>query len=42
MVTKKVSLVILWLKEVLGIDDELLYINGPQTLPPPLPASPLL
>lgn len=36
MATKKVSLVILWLKEVLGIDDELLYINGPQTLPPPL------
>ncbi len=36
MVTKKVSLVILWLKEVLGIDDELFYINGPQTLPPPL------
>ncbi|PKM62574.1 MAG: RNA polymerase sporulation sigma factor SigE [Firmicutes bacterium HGW-Firmicutes-21] len=33
----KYNLVILWLKEVLGInEDELFYINGPQTLPPPL------
>lgn len=36
MKTKKVNLVIHWLKEVLGIGDELFYINGPQTLPPPL------
>ncbi len=26
----------MWLKEVLGIESELFYINGPQTLPPPL------
>ncbi len=30
------NLVILWIKEVLGIDSEVFYINGPQTLPPPL------
>lgn len=33
----KCNLVILWLKEFLGIsEEELFYINGPQTLPPPL------
>ena len=26
----------IWIKEVLGIGEELFYINGPQTLPPPL------
>lgn len=36
MIKEKVDLVILWLKEVLGIGEELFYINGPQTLPPPL------
>ncbi len=36
MVKEKVSLVIHWLKEVLGIGEELFYINGPQTLPAPL------
>lgn len=34
--TKRVSLVIHWLKEILGIGEELFYVNGPQTLPPPL------
>lgn len=33
---KQFDLVIHWLKEVLGIGDEIFYINGPQTLPPPL------
>lgn len=36
MVKEKVSLVIHWIREVLGIGDELFYINGPQTLPTPL------
>lgn len=36
MLKNKVSLVIHWLKEVLGFNEELFYINGPQTLPPPL------
>lgn len=31
-----ITLVIHWIKEVLGIGEELFYINGPQTLPPPL------
>lgn len=31
------NLVMLWIKEFLGIsEEELFYINGPQTLPPPL------
>ncbi len=38
MITQKVDLVIHWLKEVLGIGEEIFYINGPQTLPPPLSA----
>lgn len=33
---KAKNLVLLWLKEVFGIDSEVFYINGPQTLPPPL------
>lgn len=36
MVKEKISLVMLWIKEVLGLQDELFYVNGPQTLPPPL------
>ena len=36
MVKEKVDLVLHWIKEVLGIGEELFYINGPQTLPPPL------
>lgn len=36
MKTKKIDLVIHWIREVLGIYEELFYINGPQTLPPPL------
>ncbi len=36
MLAEKIDLVILWIKEVLGIGDEIFYINGPQTLPPPL------
>ena len=31
-----ITLVIHWIKEVLWIGEELFYINGPQTLPPPL------
>lgn len=34
--TERITLVIHWIKEVLGIGDELFYVNGPQTLPPPL------
>ncbi|HBR31293.1 MAG TPA: RNA polymerase sporulation sigma factor SigE, partial [Clostridiales bacterium] len=35
--TDSYNLVMLWIKEFLGIsEDELFYINGPQTLPPPL------
>jgi RNA polymerase sporulation-specific sigma factor len=33
---RRVDLVIHWLREVLGIGDEIFYVNGPQTLPPPL------
>ncbi len=36
MKTKKIDLVIHWIREVLGVGDELFYINGPQTLPSPL------
>ncbi len=36
MKTKKIDLVIHWIREVLGVGDEIFYINGPQTLPPPL------
>ena len=36
MKTKKIDLVIHWIREVLGVSDEIFYINGPQTLPPPL------
>lgn len=36
MILKGVDLVIHWLKEVLGIDEAVFYVNGPQTLPPPL------
>ncbi len=36
MLKQGYGLVIHWLKEVLGIGEELFYINGPQTLPPPL------
>lgn len=36
MIKEKMSLVMIWIKEVLGIGEELFYINGPQTLPPPL------
>ena len=38
MNTKKIDLVIHWIREVLGIGEELFYVNGPQTLPPPLSA----
>ena len=38
MTAQKVNLVIHWLKEVLGIGEEIFYINGPQALPPPLSA----
>lgn len=33
---QRMNLVMLWLREVLGIDEGIFYINGPQTLPPPL------
>ncbi len=36
MLKQGYDLVIHWLKEVLGIGEEIFYINGPQTLPPPL------
>ncbi len=36
MLKEKVTLVMLWLKQVLGVSEEVFYINGPQTLPPPL------
>jgi RNA polymerase sporulation-specific sigma factor len=36
MIGKKIDLVIEWIKQTLGIGDELFYINGPLTLPPPL------
>lgn len=36
MISEKFSLVIHWIKEMLGIGEEIFYINGPQTLPPPL------
>ena len=36
MKTKNIDLLISRIKEALGIGDELFYINGPQTLPPPL------
>ena len=36
MIAEKITLVIHWIKEVLGIGEEIFYINGPQTLPPPL------
>jgi RNA polymerase sporulation-specific sigma factor len=36
MVKEKVNLVIEWIRQVLGVEDEVFYINGPQTLPPPL------
>lgn len=38
MTSQKVDLVIHWIFDVLGYGDELFYINGPQTLPPPLTA----
>ncbi len=38
MVKEGFNLVLHWIKEVLGIGEELFYINGPQTLPPPLSA----
>ena len=36
MKTKNIDLLISRIKEALGIGDDLFYINGPQTLPPPL------
>ncbi len=36
MVAEKIDSFIKWLKEALGLGQELFYINGPQTLPPPL------
>ncbi len=36
MIGEKIDLVIEWIKQVLGIGEELFYINGPLTLPPPL------
>lgn len=36
MVKEKINLVLEWIKQVLGVSDEIFYINGPQTLPPPL------
>ena len=36
MKTKKIDFLINWIREALGLGDGLFYINGPQTLPPPL------
>jgi RNA polymerase sporulation-specific sigma factor len=36
MVKGSFTFIINWLKEVFGIGEEIFYINGPQTLPPPL------
>ena len=36
MKTKSIDLVISWIRRVLNAESELFYINGPQTLPPPL------
>lgn len=36
MTVRLYSLTIEWIRQVLGLEPELLYINGPQTLPPPL------
>ncbi len=36
MKTKKMPRLLKLLQDILGLNDELFYINGPQTLPPPL------
>ncbi len=36
MLKEKLDSVMVWLRKLLGIENELFYINGPQTLPPPL------
>lgn len=36
MIKEKFEFVIKWIRETFGIGDEIFYINGPQTLPPPL------
>lgn len=36
MIKEKFAYLLQWLKESIGITDDLFYINGPQTLPPPL------
>ncbi len=36
MLKEKLDDVILWIRKLFGIENNLLYINGPQTLPPPL------
>ncbi len=36
MVKESFNLVLLWLKQALGVGEELFYVNGPQMLPPPL------
>ena len=38
MLKEGIDLVLHWIREVLGIGEELFYVNGPQTLPPPLSA----
>ena len=32
----RMTTLINWIRELLGIGEELFYVNGPQTLPPPL------
>jgi RNA polymerase sporulation-specific sigma factor len=36
MIKSNFTFIINWIKEVFGIGEEIFYINGPQTLPPPL------
>ncbi len=36
MITEKVDSIVHWIRKILGLENDLFYINGPQTLPPPL------
>ncbi len=36
MIKEKFASLLQWLKESIGVTNDLFYINGPQTLPPPL------
>ena len=36
MITEQVDSIVHWIRRILGLENDLYYINGPQTLPPPL------